>query len=224
VPFLKRCGPAFMPRLLPFRLALVVRFMQWFRDRHTPRPRYFPVIITWTRAIETQSDRWCPKYSVAELDLPAGKKEHVEWNDELPGFGVRLRKSKRGVHRRTDCQLASRRPARQRVLVMRSAMRRRDDILPRRFYSEFRCRILGHFRTSGGFAHHPLGTRQLPWDQRPALPNSDDLGGIESSDPSAAGRVASTSAFTVAVAAGSAWSGLRAGSHAEVIPLRSGRR
>ena len=34
----------------------------------------------------------------------------------------------------------------------------------------------------------------------------------------------SRSAFTTAVAAGSAWSGLRAGSHAEVIPLRSGRR
>ena len=31
-------------------------------------------------------------------------------------------------------------------------------------------------------------------------------------------------AFTAAVAAGSAWSGLRAGSHAEVIPPRSGRR
>jgi enoyl-CoA hydratase/carnithine racemase len=34
----------------------------------------------------------------------------------------------------------------------------------------------------------------------------------------------SRSAFTAAVAAGSAWSGLRAGSHAEVIPPRSGRR
>jgi hypothetical protein len=34
----------------------------------------------------------------------------------------------------------------------------------------------------------------------------------------------SRSAFTAAVAAGSAWSGLRAGSHAEVIAPRSGRR
>jgi tetratricopeptide (TPR) repeat protein len=41
-------------------------------------------------------------------------------------------------------------------------------------------------------------------------------------DLSAAGRA--VSAFTAAVAAGSAWSGLRAASHAEVIPPRSGRR
>jgi integrase len=37
------------------------------------------------------------KHSVAELILPPGKTEHVEWDDELPGFGLRLRKSKRGV-------------------------------------------------------------------------------------------------------------------------------
>jgi Arm DNA-binding domain len=37
------------------------------------------------------------KHSVAELVLPLGKTEHVEWDDELPGFGLRLRKSKHGV-------------------------------------------------------------------------------------------------------------------------------
>jgi integrase len=37
------------------------------------------------------------KHSVAELVLPPGKTEHVEWDDALPGFGLRLRKSKRGV-------------------------------------------------------------------------------------------------------------------------------
>jgi hypothetical protein len=33
------------------------------------------------------------KHSVAELDLPPGKNELVEWSGELPGFGVRLRRS-----------------------------------------------------------------------------------------------------------------------------------
>jgi integrase len=37
------------------------------------------------------------KRSVAELDLPPGKTDHVEWDDELPGVGVRLRKTKRGL-------------------------------------------------------------------------------------------------------------------------------
>ncbi len=37
------------------------------------------------------------KHSVAELVLPPGKTEHVEWDNELPGFGVRLRKSKSGL-------------------------------------------------------------------------------------------------------------------------------
>jgi integrase len=37
------------------------------------------------------------KHSVAELVLPLGKTEHVEWDDELPGFGLRLRKGKHGV-------------------------------------------------------------------------------------------------------------------------------
>jgi integrase len=39
------------------------------------------------------------KHSVAELDLPPGKDEYVEWSDELPGFGVRLRRSKSGVRK-----------------------------------------------------------------------------------------------------------------------------
>jgi integrase len=37
------------------------------------------------------------KHSMAELDLPPGKTEHVEWDAELPGFGVRLRKGAHGV-------------------------------------------------------------------------------------------------------------------------------
>src|SRR5689334_20276037 len=37
------------------------------------------------------------KHSVAELVLPPGKTEHVEWDDELPGFGVRLRKGANGI-------------------------------------------------------------------------------------------------------------------------------
>jgi integrase len=35
--------------------------------------------------------------SLAALTLPAGKSEHIEWDDALPGFGVRVRKSKRGL-------------------------------------------------------------------------------------------------------------------------------
>ncbi|MGZ3323846.1 MAG: integrase arm-type DNA-binding domain-containing protein, partial [Xanthobacteraceae bacterium] len=31
------------------------------------------------------------KASVAALQLPDGKRDHVEWDDELPGFGVRIR-------------------------------------------------------------------------------------------------------------------------------------
>jgi hypothetical protein len=34
------------------------------------------------------------KQSVAELGLPPDKKDKVWWDDELPGFGIRLRKSK----------------------------------------------------------------------------------------------------------------------------------
>jgi hypothetical protein len=34
---------------------------------------------------------------VAELVLPSGKTDHTFWDDELPGLGIRLRKSKRGV-------------------------------------------------------------------------------------------------------------------------------
>lgn len=35
--------------------------------------------------------------TLAALTLPVGKTEHVEWDDALPGFGVRLRKGKRGL-------------------------------------------------------------------------------------------------------------------------------
>src|SRR5262249_59960695 len=33
---------------------------------------------------------------VAALTLPAGKAEHIEWDDELPRFGLRLRRSHDG--------------------------------------------------------------------------------------------------------------------------------
>jgi integrase len=39
------------------------------------------------------------KHSVAELVLPPDKSDHTEWDDELPGFGVRLRKSKDGLNK-----------------------------------------------------------------------------------------------------------------------------
>ena len=34
---------------------------------------------------------------LAALTLPAGKTEHIEWDDALPAFGVRLRKGKHGL-------------------------------------------------------------------------------------------------------------------------------
>ena len=38
------------------------------------------------------------KATIAKLTLPAGKVDHIEWDDELPGFGLRLRgKAKRWV-------------------------------------------------------------------------------------------------------------------------------
>jgi integrase len=36
------------------------------------------------------------KEALKALTLPAGKSEHFEWDDELPGFGVRLRKTAKG--------------------------------------------------------------------------------------------------------------------------------
>jgi Arm DNA-binding domain/Phage integrase, N-terminal SAM-like domain len=33
------------------------------------------------------------KTKLEELELPPGKTDHIEWDDELPGFGVRLRES-----------------------------------------------------------------------------------------------------------------------------------
>ena len=33
--------------------------------------------------------------NVAKLKLPSGKKDHIEWDDDLPGFGVRLRERTR---------------------------------------------------------------------------------------------------------------------------------
>ena len=33
------------------------------------------------------------KQTAAALTLPEGKREHFEWDDDMPGFGVRLRES-----------------------------------------------------------------------------------------------------------------------------------
>jgi hypothetical protein len=45
-----------------------------------------------------ESIRLLPK-TLASVSLPPGKDEHFEWDDEMPGFGVRLRKggSRTGV-------------------------------------------------------------------------------------------------------------------------------
>ena len=40
------------------------------------------------------------KASVAALTLPAGKDEYIAWDEDLPGFGIRLR----GDTRRWVCQ------------------------------------------------------------------------------------------------------------------------
>jgi hypothetical protein len=35
--------------------------------------------------------------NLAALTLPAGKTEHIEWDDAMPGLGVRLRETKNGL-------------------------------------------------------------------------------------------------------------------------------
>ena len=35
--------------------------------------------------------------SLTALTLPAGKTEHIEWDDAMPGLGIRLRKTKHGL-------------------------------------------------------------------------------------------------------------------------------
>ena len=37
--------------------------------------------------------------SVAGFDMPAGKSDHIEFDDAMPGFGVRIRAGATGVHR-----------------------------------------------------------------------------------------------------------------------------
>jgi hypothetical protein len=64
----------------------------------------------------------------------------------------------------------------------------------------------------GVFQKKPATTQRIGWCFR--LPRRFSAGAFDGI----------ADAFTATVAAGSAWSGLRAGSHAEVIPPRSGRR
>ena len=35
--------------------------------------------------------------SLTALTLPAGKTEHIEWDDAMPGLGIRLRETKHGL-------------------------------------------------------------------------------------------------------------------------------
>ena len=43
--------------------------------------------------------------TVGSLQLPAGKTDHFEWDDELPGFGFRLRLAAGGkLNRSFVCQ------------------------------------------------------------------------------------------------------------------------
>ena len=55
----------------------------------------------------------------AKLELPSGKTEHFEWDDTLPGFGVRLRKLGTEVARRWYCQYRVGKQQRREILGRR---------------------------------------------------------------------------------------------------------
>jgi integrase len=52
-------------------------------------PKCFPAIPEERRVIQMKFT----KQSIAALTMPEGKTEHFEWDGDLPGFGVRLRKA-----------------------------------------------------------------------------------------------------------------------------------
>ncbi|HET8973861.1 MAG TPA: Arm DNA-binding domain-containing protein, partial [Pseudolabrys sp.] len=37
--------------------------------------------------------------SLARLEMPAGKSDHIEFDEAMPGFGVRVRAGAKGLHR-----------------------------------------------------------------------------------------------------------------------------